>query len=165
MRGAKAPLVVNGWTLFAHPLFIDQIESLAAKVERLASKDPAGYKKKNDTKRLAAIYSLIFETIPQNPADARYRQGDTLGRDNKHWFRAKFYQQHRLFFRYDQATKVIIYAWVNDDQTLRAYGSGDDAYKVFKGMLDDGNPPQVTGMIFYWKFRLNLASLSSTGPQ
>ena len=30
--------------------------------------------------------------------------------------------------------------WVNDLKTLRAYGSKTDAYKVFAGMLDDGNP-------------------------
>ena len=32
-------------------------------------------------------------------------------------------------------------AWVNDDKTLRAYGSKTDAYATFKGMLEDGNPP------------------------
>ncbi len=29
----------------------------------------------------------------------------------------------------------------NDDTTLRAYDSRTDAYRVFKGMLEDGNPP------------------------
>ena len=47
----------------------------------------------------------------------------------------------RLFFRYNSASKVIIVAWVNDENSLRTYGSKTDAYKVFKGMLDDGNPP------------------------
>ena len=32
-------------------------------------------------------------------------------------------------------------AWVNDDKTLRAYGSKTDACATFKGMLEDGNPP------------------------
>ena len=35
----------------------------------------------------------------------------------------------------------LIFAWVNDENSLRTYGSKTDAYKVFKGMLDDGNPP------------------------
>ncbi|MFV1920915.1 type II toxin-antitoxin system YhaV family toxin, partial [Sphingomonas sp. MJ1 (PH-R8)] len=30
---------------------------------------------------------------------------------------------------------------VNDATTLRTYGSRTDAYAVFKGMLDKGNPP------------------------
>ncbi|WP_082766388.1 type II toxin-antitoxin system YhaV family toxin [Paramesorhizobium deserti] len=47
----------------------------------------------------------------------------------------------RLFFRYDTSAKIIIFAWVNDETTLRTYGAKTDAYKVFKGMLDDGNPP------------------------
>jgi toxin YhaV len=29
----------------------------------------------------------------------------------------------------------------NDDTTLRAYDSRTDAYRVLKGMLEDGNPP------------------------
>ncbi|MBB5716893.1 hypothetical protein FHS94_003765 [Sphingomonas aerophila] len=47
----------------------------------------------------------------------------------------------RLFFRYDSRAMVIIFAWVNDETTLRTYGSKSDAYAVFKGMLDKGNPP------------------------
>lgn len=36
-----------------------------------------------------------------------------------HWFRAKFFQQYRRFFRYHQASKIIVYAWVNIEATLR----------------------------------------------
>ena len=32
-------------------------------------------------------------------------------------------------------------AWVNDEDTKRAYGSGDDAYRVFRKMLESGHPP------------------------
>ena len=70
-----------------------------------------------------------------------YRQGATLGDDRKHWFRAKFFQQYRLFFRFHQTSKIIVYAWVNDEDTKRAYDSNTDAYLVFKKMLDRGYPP------------------------
>jgi toxin YhaV len=136
-----APLVVNGWTLFAHPLFLDQLDVLIRRVESLREKHPATYKQKNPTKRLAAIRKLIFEVIPQDPSKADYRQGKTLGGDHKHWFRAKFFQQYRLFFRYHASSKIIVYAWVNDTRTLRAYQSKTDAYRVFRKMLDSGNPP------------------------
>lgn len=135
------PIVVNGWTLYAHPLFVEQFEVLTEKVEKLKAKDPKGYVKKNAAKRLAAIHKLAFEIIPQNPTKPDYRQGTTLGDNNKHWFRAKFFQQYRLFFRYHQASKVIVYAWVNDESTKRAYESKSDAYKVFAKMLMSGNPP------------------------
>ena len=55
--------------------------------------------------------------------------------------RAKFFQQYRLFFRYHAAAKMIVYAWVNDDDTQRAYESSDDAYRVFRKMLKSGHPP------------------------
>jgi len=126
-RGAPTPLVVNGWTIFAHPLFLDQLEGLTRQVETLKQKDPIGFAKKNATKRLAAIAKLAFEVIPQDPARPEYRQGATLGDEHKHWFRAKFFQQYRLFFRYHAPSKVIVYAWVNDEATKRAYESSDDA--------------------------------------
>ncbi|MCC6805828.1 MAG: type II toxin-antitoxin system YhaV family toxin [Deltaproteobacteria bacterium] len=137
----SAPVVVNGWTIFSHPLFLDQLTVLAAKVESLRDKNPDGYKAKNPTKRLAAIVKLAFETIPQDPTRAEYRQGSTLGDEYKHWFRAKFFQQYRLFFRYHQDHKIIVYGWVNDEETKRAYDSKSDAYRVFAKMLANGSPP------------------------
>ncbi len=111
--GAPPHLVVNGWTIFTHPLFLDQLDALTGEVEALKRKDPKGFVKKNATKRLAAIAKLAFEVIPQDPSRPEYRQGNTLGEDYKHWFRAKFFQQYRLFFRYHAHAKVIVYAWVD----------------------------------------------------
>jgi len=122
------PLVINEWNIFAHPLFLEQFEELTKKVEDLRRKNPENYKKKNATKRLAAIIKLAFDVIPQDPSRSDYRQGSTLGDEHKHWFRAKFYQQYRLFFRYHQESKIIIYAWVNDTSSKRAYDSSADAY-------------------------------------
>lgn len=135
------PIVVNGWTLYAHPLFVEQYATLTLKVATLKTKDPKGYVRKNATKRLAAIHKLAFDIIPQDPTKPVYRQGTALGESNKHWFRAKFFQQYRLFFRYHLQSKVIIYAWVNDESTKRAYESKHDAYKIFAKMLLSGNPP------------------------
>ena len=36
---------------------------------------------------------------------------------------------------------TLVFGWVNDDQTKRAYDSKTDAYRVFRKMLDSGNPP------------------------
>lgn len=145
---------VNGWTIYAHPLFLDQLEAMIAAVEKAREKDPKGYKKKRAAKLLAAVLKVAFEDIPSDPARDAYRQGGTLGDDYKHWFRAKFLQQFRLFFRYQQSasSKIIVLAWVNDDSTLRAYESANDAYAVFRKMLDRGNPPDT------WKELLTAAS-------
>lgn len=141
MTGTPAPLAVAGWSILAHPLFLDQVEAAIAAVEKARAKDPKNYRRKNAAKRLAAIARLAFEIIPQDPARPEYRQGDALGDDRRHWFRAKFFQQYRLFFRFSAAQRVIVYAWVNDDDTLRAYESANDAYRVFKRMIERGTPP------------------------
>lgn len=134
-------LVVHGWSLYAHPLFTAQVEALLDQVEALRQRDPAGYSQRNATKRLAAIARLAFELIPQDPTRAEYRQGATLGGAHQHWFRAKFFQQYRLFFRYHSGARVIVYAWVNDEDSRRAYERSDDAYRVFRRMLASGHPP------------------------
>lgn len=146
-EGTAEALVVNGWTIYAHPLFHDQLDDLLVQVDVLRRKDPVGYIKKNAFKRLAAIEKLVYEVIPDNPARPEYRQGDTLGEEHKHWFRAKFFQQYRLFFRYSVDARVIVYAWVNDEDSKRAYRSADDAYRTFRGMLKNGVPADTWGAL------------------
>lgn len=138
---SAVPWFVHGWAVFAHPLFLEQVEALVQQVEALRAKDPKGYTKKNASKRLAAICKLAFDAIPQDPTRPEYRQGHTLGDAHAHWFRAKFFQQYRLFFRFHAPSKVIVLAWVNDEGTQRAYESDDDAYRVFRKMLANGHPP------------------------
>lgn len=133
---------VNGWELFAHPLLLDQLERLTAAVEKLKMKKPEEYQSSASFKLLVALNDLLFITVPADPARPEYRHGGTLGDEYRHWFRAKFGgQRFRLFFRFDTKAKIIIFAWVNDDDTKRTYGSKSDAYAVFKKMLDSGNPP------------------------
>ena len=106
----------------------------------------AGVRNSNKTansKLLAAISEIALKRIPADPANQRYRLGEALGPENKHWFRDKFGNgRFRLFFRFDSRAKIIIYAWVNDERTLRTYGAKTDAYAVFSKMLGSGNPPR-----------------------
>ncbi|AIE73578.1 MULTISPECIES: type II toxin-antitoxin system YhaV family toxin [unclassified Synechocystis] len=46
-----------------------------------------------------------------------------------------------IFFRYHQESKIILLAWVNDENLKRAYESSTDACKVFRKMLESGHPP------------------------
>jgi toxin YhaV len=134
-------MIVNGWTLYAHPLFDDQLRQLEDRVEALASKQPIHYKEQPAAKLLAAIHRLIFEIIPRDPNAAEFRQGNTLGPDNRHWFRAKFHQRFRLFYRFLSRDKVLVYAWMSDELTLRKSGSKTDPYRVFSDLLKAGVPP------------------------
>ena len=136
-------MVVNGWRLYVHPLFEQQFRQLVEQVEALAAKDPTGYKELPAAKLLATINRHVRETIPRNPGAAEFRQGNTLGSDNRHWFRAKFHERYRLFYRFSSKEKVIIYAWVNDERTLRKSGSRTDPYRVFRAMLEAGDPPDT----------------------
>jgi toxin YhaV len=134
-------VTVNGWRLYLHPLIEEQHKSLTEDVKALSKADPKGYKDHPKTKLLATINRYLTEIIPKDPNAPEFRQGNTLGPNNRHWFRAKFHTRYRLFYRFSSKDKVIIYVWVNDESTLRKAGSKTDPYAVFKGMLEAGDPP------------------------
>jgi toxin YhaV len=131
----------NGWRLLVDPLFEQRYRRIVEQVEALAANDPVGYQDLPLAKFLNTIQRLIFEIIPRDPNAAEFRQGNTLGADYRHWFRAKFNQRYRLFYRFSSKDKVIVYVWVNDERTLRKAGSKTDPYSVFRAMLEAGDPP------------------------
>ena len=111
-------------------MFLDQLEILIAELEALRAKDPTGYGSKNASMRLAAITRLMLQDIPQDPSRREVQQGSTLGAAQRHWRRAKFFQQVRLFFRFHTRSRLIVWGWVNDTDTKHAYGSKTDAYRA-----------------------------------
>lgn len=131
----------RGWQLFVHPLFRDQLERLTKRVEAVAAEQPDAYQCHPAAKLLATIRRTILERIPRNPNAPEFRQGNALGADNRHWFRAKLHERYRLFFRFSSKHKIIIYAWINDESNLRKAGSKSDPYVRFRAMLESGNPP------------------------
>jgi toxin YhaV len=156
---------VSGWRLFQYPLFENQLRQLTEAVEQLSISQPDTYKKHPKTKLLATIRRYITEMIPRDPTAPEFRQGDTLGPDNRHWFRARFHQRYRLFFRFSTKDRVIVYVWVNDEFTLRKAGSRTDAYAVFKSMLNAGDPPRtLEALLKYAKEMTGEAKRSKAFP-
>jgi toxin YhaV len=96
-------------------------------VERARSQGAEGFESNANVKLFNALADLIFERVPTDPNRTEYRQGNTLGLAPglhfRHWRRAKIGRRFRLFFRFDSRSQIIIYAWVNDAQALRASNS------------------------------------------
>ena len=128
------------WSLLFHRCALEQLERLKAASDKAVASNPRDAPMNANVKLYAALAKLMLETIPSDPARDEYRQGNTMGPDFRHWRRAKIGRRFRLFFRYDSRTKVIVYAWVNDEKTLRSAGAGNDPYTVFQKMLSRGNP-------------------------
>ena len=129
------------WSLLFHRCVLEQLERLKAASDKVIANSPQNAFENANVKLYAALAKLMLDTIPSDPARDEYRQGNTMGPDFRHWRRAKIGRRFRLFFRYDSRTKVIVYAWVNDEKTLRTAGSKNDPYTVFQKMLSRGNPP------------------------
>ena len=131
----------HGWTLLFHECLVGQLRRLQAAVTRVQQRDPSGFESNANTRLLAALSKLIFETVPSDPNRDEYRQGNTMGSAFRHWRRAKIGRRFRLFFRFDSKARIIVYAWVNDESSLRSSGSKTDPYVIFQKMLERGYPP------------------------
>jgi len=131
----------RGWTLLFHDGIVAQLRRLHEAAERARKSDPANAAHNANVKLFDALATMIVDVVPTDPGKDEYRQGNTLGAAHRHWRRAKIGRRFRLFFRYDSGAKIIVYAWVNDEHTLRAAGSKSDPYAVFGKMLARGDPP------------------------
>ncbi|MGC8507967.1 MAG: type II toxin-antitoxin system YhaV family toxin [Thiomonas sp.] len=131
----------HGWTLLFHEGVIAQLRRLQVAAERAERNDPLGFAQNANVKLFRALSQLILDGVPSDPSRDEFRQGNTLRPAFRHWRRAKIGRRFRLFFRYDSHGRVIVFAWVNDAQTLRSAGSKSDPYTVFEKMLGRGNPP------------------------
>jgi toxin YhaV len=135
------PLVCNGWRIFVWGEFRRTWTKLGREVQELARQHPDSYKQHPKTIFLRDVRNIILSDVPNEPGAERFQQGNKLGRQYRHWRRAKFRGRFRLFFRYSSPEKVIIYVWLNDEKTLRKEGDRTDAYYVFRSMLERQRPP------------------------
>jgi toxin YhaV len=131
----------NGWNLLFHDCLIEQLRKLEAAAQRAKAQDPKEFESNANVKLFNALSQLMLQAVPGDPNREEYRQGNTMGNAFRHWRRAKIGRRFRLFFRFDSKTKIIIFAWVNDENTLRSAGSKSDPYAVFQKMLQRGRPP------------------------
>ena len=116
----------HGWTLLFHDCVTEQLQKLSVAADRAERTDPQGFEGNANVKLFRALSQLILDVLPSDPARDEYRQGNTLGTAYRHWRRAKIGRRFRLFFRYDSNAKAIVFAWVNEKQTLRSAGSKSD---------------------------------------
>ena len=134
----------HGWRLYAFEPFAERLAALKKEVERLRAKDPDGYRHHPTTRLLASVYKAITEAVPANPDHPEFRVGHSLGPQYAHWRRVKrgLPSRYRLFYRFSsKPVRIIVYAWLNDEATLRKAGAKTDVYAVFQRMLARGEVP------------------------
>lgn len=142
-RGAEHPEVhlpvAHGWRLFAHPLLVGQLERLVVAAEReREQRSEVG----PNARLLAHVLDLMVERIPADPGAPAFRHGGMLDGAGRAWFRGKTGGgRYRLFYRFSSATRVIVFAWLNVEHSLRTRGARTDAYATFARMLAGGMPP------------------------
>jgi len=135
-------MIVNGWQLYAYPTFEQQLRALKEKASAQGSTGQKNLEAGSTVKLLRTVERYLQESIPTDPSASQFHQANTLGKENRRWFRAKFHTRYRLFFRFSTVQKAIVYVWMNDEATLRKSGSRTDPYIIFESMLKSGDPPK-----------------------
>ncbi len=135
---------INGWEIYYFKPFAKALDKLEADVAKLAARDPKRYVSHPKTKLLASVYDAITKRVPANPKDKAFELGKTLVVSYKHWKRVKkgMPDRYRLFFRFATTPNpLIIFVWLNDEDSLRKAGSKTDVYEAFKQKLARGVVP------------------------
>jgi len=139
-------LRLKGWKIRATDIFNKLYGDLVKSVFSLSKKHPEAYRVHPRTKLLASIQKAIKENVPSDPGHKNFRLGNTIGKKYSHWRRVKHQMppRYRMFFRFhsnytqshdSSPFKCIIFAWFNDETTLRKNGSKSDVYEVFRSLL------------------------------
>ncbi len=144
-------LVVNGWGIFYFRLFKARLDVLEREVLAILEKDPEGFERHPKVKLLKAVLDNIKVNVPRDPNHKDYRLGTTLGKEYTDWRRVKKHRlppRYRLFFKFTSTDNKIVYAWLNDEHSIRKDGAKNDVYQVFKRMLSRGEVPnQIEDLI------------------
>lgn len=127
--------------LRAHPCFLEVFTPMRERANLLHERLGDAANNHTHVKLYRRVAGLLYHEIPANPTGPQFRLGNTLGPEYRHWHRAKFLGRFRLFFRYRLDHRIIVYAWMNDEQGLRKAGDRHDPYAVFTRRLSSGKPP------------------------
>lgn len=141
----------HGWELWFGELFAARWVSQRKLVKQLKAKlKQSDFEAHPEVKLFAALVNIVHDVVPRNPDEPEFRLGATLGPKYSSWRRVKGHglaPRMRLFFKYSSARRVIVFAWLNDEGTLRKAGASTDVYAVFQRMLKSGNPPDDFGAL------------------
>lgn len=145
MTEAVKPRQSHGWQIWFGELFDARWRALRDRIKHLkAELDGSHFAAHPDVKLFAALVHIVHETVPRDPEHTDFRLGKTLGGRFTGWRRVKRHglpDRMRLFFKFSSARNVIVFAWLNDADTLRKDGASSDPYAVFRHMLEAGSPP------------------------
>ena len=129
-------------TIYRQAIFVTlekQLCLLANRVALIKKRQPGRYAQHPHTKLLATVVKAI-EDSARDPLSQLYQLGKTMGKEYTGWRRCKK-GRYRLFFRVRSVEKICVYAWLNDENTLRKDGGKTDVYVVFRHLLDSGIIP------------------------
>ena len=136
----------NGWAIYFHQIFFDQLADQIACVKKLKSRmSNEEFITHPEVKMLQTLRKCIKQEIPNDPFASRFHLNGILAK----YSRVKHLgipSRYRLFFRASAQSghKAIFILWLGFP---RKKDSKDDCYEVFKKMVSRGNFPENVALL------------------
>jgi toxin YhaV len=132
------PATINGWLVLVRPAFTRRYQALREEARQFQQRlPPDEYVRHPLVKLAAAVQRLVTEIVPSDPKAPEFRLRGELGRFRRAKGRG-LPPRYRLFWIFSQQARVIIFLYLNDEETLRKEGAQSDPYEVFKRLLASG---------------------------
>lgn len=127
-----------------HSDFRWRYHDMLLRVQVLAERDPDGYKQHPDTRFFKGVRTAMDTALAAPPTPRYQLSVKTLRTCDSRWRRIKqqgLPHRYRLFFQFSSAELKVIFAWLNDERSLRRDGERNDVYAVFARLLKSGKIP------------------------
>ena len=128
----------HGWTILFTEPFLSSYGDLSANARRLKSElSDVEYAEHPDVKLFLAVRVLTKDVIPSDPHHRDYQLRGELAKFRRTKGRG-LPRRYRLFWAFSDQSKVIIFLYLNDADSLRREGGRTDPYFLFAGMVQRG---------------------------
>ncbi|MGR3176554.1 MAG: type II toxin-antitoxin system YhaV family toxin [Candidatus Anammoxibacter sp.] len=127
---------MNNYLLKTHEIFFQRTAELNRQVAELKKTLTPNELTRHETVKLAArVYKATVKRIPSDPNRPEYRLKGELKRYRRY---KQGLKRYRLFFSFSTKFRIILYLYLNDENTLRKQGGKNDPYKKFKKLTEQG---------------------------
>ena len=129
-------MMKSNYLLKMHDFYAERVCILKTHIKKLKKTlSPEDFQQHEDVKFAARLRKATQEIIPEDPNKPEYVLSGELRKFRRY---KQGLKRYRLFFAFSKEPAIILYLYINDEQTLRKEGSKNDPYQIFSNYVKKG---------------------------
>ncbi|MBI3296873.1 MAG: type II toxin-antitoxin system YhaV family toxin [Elusimicrobia bacterium] len=118
-----------------HDVYADRVEELKTRVRRLKERLPPEEFTRHETVKLAMRVREAESEVAEDPDRPEYLLRDELRKFRRY---KRGLGRYRIIYCFSNKPPIIVFLYLNTEDTLRKAGSSKDPYEEFKSLLRRG---------------------------